>query len=247
MHWLSIVRIAFLSFASLCAIILLGLGAHALAATSNLSGLPTFAWSGLGVATAVLALCTIPAMIAIDLLRTGAFSSLIVVELSWLSFIGILFLATGGSAADRAANFWVSCNTWSPQEAQNLCSETSAAAAFGILGWLALWVYTGILLVFLIIHAHRGHYVWRSTVKEANFGASVPPANTTAPGTYGTEAKSYEAASLNPPAVSGAQPPYAYPPSPAMSPTPTGYGQPPYGQSPLGAPAPTYPSAYPQV
>lgn len=45
----------------LCAIIELGLGAHSLAAVSTLD-LPTFAWTGLGVAVAVLTLLTLPAM-----------------------------------------------------------------------------------------------------------------------------------------------------------------------------------------
>lgn len=53
----------------------------------------------------------------------------------WPGFLGVLFLATGGSAADRAANFWVTCDLWTPAEARNICAETSAAAAFGILAW----------------------------------------------------------------------------------------------------------------
>ena len=51
-------------------------------------------------------------------------------------FLGVLFLASGGAAADNAANFWVSCSDWSPAEARTVCGETSAAAAFGFLGWL---------------------------------------------------------------------------------------------------------------
>ncbi|KAI0639306.1 hypothetical protein C8Q77DRAFT_1080496 [Trametes polyzona] len=241
MYWLSIFRIATLAFAIISAIILLGVGAHALAATSTLRGLPTFAWAGLGVATAVFALLTLPAMLAIDLLRAGAFSSMIVVELAWFGFLGVLFLATGGAAAERAADFWVTCNTWTPALAQTVCSETSAAAAFGFLGWLVLWAYSVTLLILLIIHANRGHYVWKTSVKEANFSAGIPPAAPTT-NAYGTEVKPYEAASLNP-----AQMPYAYPPSTTTSPAPSGYPQPSFGQPAAPAPGQTYPSAYPQV
>ena len=47
----------------------------------------------------------------------------------------MLFLATGGAAAERAADFWVDCDAWSPASARTVCSETSAAAAFGFLAW----------------------------------------------------------------------------------------------------------------
>ncbi|KAI0361735.1 hypothetical protein OH77DRAFT_1492716 [Trametes cingulata] len=234
MYWLSIMRIAVLAWAILSSLVLLGVGAHALSVLGGVSNLPTFSWTGLSVATAVLTLVTLPAMLAIDFLRTGAFSSMIVVELAWFGFLGILFLATGGTAADSAA-FWGNCAQWSPPSVRTVCSETSAAAAFGFLAWLPLWGYTITLLVLLIMHANRGHYVWRTSVKEANFAAGVPPA-TNAPGmttAYGSEGKPYEAASLNP-----GQAPYAYPPNNATSPAPTAYGQP---------VAATQANAYPQV
>ena len=46
-------------------------------------------------------------------------------------------LATGGSAADTAANYFSSCSTWNPALARTICVETSTAAAFGFLGWLS--------------------------------------------------------------------------------------------------------------
>ncbi|KAI0724448.1 hypothetical protein C8T65DRAFT_563949 [Cerioporus squamosus] len=226
MFWLSIFRIAVLGWASLCAVILLGVGAHVLASVGDLR-LPTFAWAGLAVATAVLSMVTLPAMLVVDLLRSGAFTSMIVVELSWLGFLGILFLATGGAAAANATDFWVQCNAWFPDAAQTVCNETSAAAAFGFLGWVTVWAYTGTLLVVLIVQAQRGNYIWQQSVKGVNLqgGNSVPPvgATTTAPGLYGTEAKPHEQAALNP-----GQLPYAYPPPTGLSPQPT--GQPSYPQ-----------------
>ena len=82
---------------------------------------------------------------------------------------------------------------------------------------IVVWGYTISLLVLLILHANRGHYVWRMSVKEAGFENGIPPAN--------GEAKAHEAASLN-----AGQVPYAYPPTGA-----------PYGQ-PVAQPSP-----YPQV
>ncbi|RPD82660.1 hypothetical protein L226DRAFT_565216 [Lentinus tigrinus ALCF2SS1-7] len=219
MYWLSIFRIAALAWACFCAIVLLGLGAHVLSSVGGLR-LPTFGWAGLSVATAVLALLTMPPMLVIDFLRSGAFTSMIVVELSWIGFLGVLFLATGGAAAANASDFWVSCDTWTPALARTVCSETSAAAAFGFLGWIAVWTYTGTLLTMLIIQAQRGNYVWQQSVKEAKFqgGSAVPPVTTTAPGLYDTEAKPYgQAAAVHP-----AQVPYAYPPSTMVSPQTTG-------------------------
>lgn len=60
--------------------------------------------------------------------RNGAFLA---------GFLGVLFLATGGAAAANAADFWVQCNAWTPALARTVCNETSAAAAFGFLGWVA--------------------------------------------------------------------------------------------------------------
>lgn len=100
----------------------------------------------------------------------------------------------------------------------------------------------------LILHASRGHYVWNTSVKEANFGAGLPPKTTTAPvvNAYGAEAKPHENASLNP-----GQAPYAYPPGTAPAPTgyispqTTGYNSP--QTTGYGQPAGAHPSAYPQV
>lgn len=139
-----------------------------------------------------------------------------------------MLLATGGASAANAADFWVDCSAWSPAAARTVCSETSASAAFGFLGWLArayppsisirecveltvrccavVWAYTGTLLVMLIIQAQRGNYVWQQSVKEANFqGGNKIQAVAT------SEVKPYDTGAPG-------QVPYAYPPS---NPVPT--------------------------
>ncbi|KAI1797782.1 hypothetical protein LXA43DRAFT_1088852 [Ganoderma leucocontextum] len=212
MHWLLLFRIAALAWGTFCAIVLLGVGAHALSVFGTLR-VVSFAWAGLSVATAVLALLTLPAMLVIDFLRTGAFTSMIVVDLAWIGFLGVLYLASGGAAADNAANFWVSCSGWNPAEARTVCGETSAAAAFGFLGWLGLWAYQITLLVILIIQANRGNYIWQRSVKEAfPVTGAIPPVNPDATG----EAKPMGMAPNQ----------YGYPPTNVVTPQTTGYTQP---------------------
>ena len=210
MHWLSLFRLVTLAWAIFCALVLLGVGAHALSTVDTLR-LPSFAWAGLSVATAVLAILTLPAMLVIDLLRTGAFTSMIVVDLAWIGFLGILFLASGGAAADNAANFWVTCSAWNPAEARTVCSETSTAAAFGFLGWLGLWAYQITLLVILIIQANRGNYIWQRSVKETfPISGDIPPVTPAATGELKSMAPNQ----------------YGYPPASTMTSQTTGYGQP---------------------
>ncbi|OBZ78967.1 hypothetical protein A0H81_00689 [Grifola frondosa] len=182
MHWLQLARLVTLSWTIFCAVIILGLSADVTSVgNNNFSGY--FTYGALGIATALLALLTVPPMLVIDLLRTGAFTSMIAVELSWLGFLWIMFLATGGSAADSAANFWGSCSFWSTiglSASANACRETSGIAAFGFLAWIVLLGYFVALLTMSIIHATRGHHVWTVSLKQANFDA-FPDPPTTAP------------------------------------------------------------------
>ncbi|KAH9944471.1 uncharacterized protein BXZ73DRAFT_39366 [Epithele typhae] len=209
MSWLQLFRVAVLGWTIFCSLILLGLGAHLVSVLGGQT-VQTFAWGGLAVATAVLTIVSVPAMIVIDMLRSGAFTSMIVVEIAWLSFLGVLFLATGGSAAANATTFWGTCSLFTATF-ESLCNETSAAAAFGFLGWLPLWAYTITLLIMLIIHAQRGNHVWLKSVKEADLANTAGPTSTTGPAAPNM----------------GMHP---YPPSAAVSPQPTGYSSGSYPQ-----------------
>ena len=73
-----------------------------------------------------------------------------------------------------------------------------------------MWAYAITLLVFLIMHAQRGNYVWRRSVREAHFEAGVPAAGPTA--TLYAEGKPHEVAAL-----------HTLPPSATASPQPTGH------------------------
>ena len=86
-------------------------------------------------------------MIVVELAWLGTLHSSCYVRYWWrrlttrtsstAGFLGVLFLASGGAAADTAANYFNDCSFWSPALARTVCNETSAGAAFGFLGWLA--------------------------------------------------------------------------------------------------------------
>ncbi|KAI0742310.1 hypothetical protein C8Q80DRAFT_899615 [Daedaleopsis nitida] len=219
MYWLSILRVIVIVWASLCAVALLGVGAHGLSVVPDLNGLPVFAWECLGIVTTILALVSLPCMLIIDLLRTGAFTSMIVVELAWLGFLGVMMLATGGAAAASASNFWVQCSVWYPAAARTVCSETSAAAALGFLGFFPLCAYAFTLLVFSLVQAHRGNYIWQRSVKEMQLqGSDTVMGPISAPGAFNSS-KPHETAALN---VNAGQ--YGYPSQQGvLSPQTTGY------------------------
>ncbi|KAH9944472.1 uncharacterized protein BXZ73DRAFT_39403 [Epithele typhae] len=209
MSWLQLFRIAVMGWIIFCSLILLGLGAHLVSVLKGQT-VQNFAWGGLAVATAVLTFVSVPAMIAIDMLRSGVFTSMIVVEIAWLSFLGVLFLATGGSAAATATTFWGSCSRAAAQF-QGLCHETSATAAFGFLGWIPLWAYTITLLVMLVLPAQRSDRVWLKSVKEADLDKTAVPTSPIGP---------------NAPMM-GMQP---YPPYADVPPQPADYSQGPHPQ-----------------
>ncbi|KAI0031687.1 hypothetical protein K488DRAFT_51594, partial [Vararia minispora EC-137] len=158
-------------------LICLGLGGHLVSAANvtvatvfgAVSGNVYYPFTGLAVATSVIHLISVVPMIVLGFLRPGAFTSFIVVEISWLSFMWVLWLATGALAASTLQGCGGSADT--------LCSEGSAITAFGFLSWIILMAYSVTLLVLSIIAHTRGQTdVWTSTVTE---GFHLPPATMT--------------------------------------------------------------------
>ncbi|KAH9938492.1 uncharacterized protein B0H18DRAFT_1112645 [Fomitopsis serialis] len=101
MFWLGIFRISVLAWTALCGIIVLALGGNSISVTQQYFNSYS-SYAALGVATGVLAFVTLPIMIALDFFL-NTFTSWIVVELSWLSILWVLFLATAarGQRLDR--------------------------------------------------------------------------------------------------------------------------------------------------
>ncbi|PSR71773.1 hypothetical protein PHLCEN_2v12353, partial [Hermanssonia centrifuga] len=166
---------------SLFSLIVLALSANWISVTTTKLHL-YYNYAALGVATSVLTF-TLPVMLIIDLLRRGAFTSMILVELCWLGFLWVMWLATGALAADNLGGFVDGCsssffaNWWNTG-----CSETQAITAFSFLNWIALTGYLALLLTMSILAANRGGPVWMTSVKEANFA----PVNVNMSGAMGT-------------------------------------------------------------
>jgi len=107
----------------------------------------------MGIAVSVITIVSLIALIAVDLLRSGAFTSMVIVELVWLSVLWVLWL----SAASVIASW---CGT-------GLCSDYSRGAeALCFLIWIILLGYTVTLLTFAIIGSKQGKKAWTSSVKD---------------------------------------------------------------------------------
>jgi len=166
---LSMARIILFSLSIVFAVIELGINAYFLSLTAP----GYYIFSVLGMATSLLTILTIPIMLIVDVMRRGAFTSMIVVELVWLFILWVLWVATGGEAA-YTFNFYfpdgcIYANIYPTINAY--CNEVQAVEAFAFLNFLIFLIYTVLLLVFSIIASSRGQNVWMSSVKESTFFA----------------------------------------------------------------------------
>ncbi|KAG1793865.1 uncharacterized protein HD556DRAFT_1308338 [Suillus plorans] len=166
--WFSVARITLFSTAIAFSLIALGLNAYFISLT-----VPDdfyFTFSALGLATAMLTLFTIPVMLIVDFIRRGAFTSMVVFELSWLFLLAILWVATAGEAVSTF-NFYYpqGCIYTDGSDAETYCLELQAVEAFAFLNFFIFLGYTGVLLAFSIIGSTRGNGVWTYSVKEATF------------------------------------------------------------------------------
>jgi len=150
-------------------VIVLGLSSH-LTHLTNLYLDGYFVFAALAIATAVMSVISLLTMMVVDYMRKGAVTSMIAVELSWLGFLWILWLATGASAADTPFAS-TGCDYFGSRysELTTACHEYSAIQAFAFLNWIILMGYTTALLVLSIMAAQKGHSVWVSSVRETNF------------------------------------------------------------------------------
>ncbi|KIM83956.1 hypothetical protein PILCRDRAFT_818986 [Piloderma croceum F 1598] len=160
---LYIVRVAVFVLSIVFSVIVLGLAAY-LQSLTNVE----LNFVDLAIATAVLTIVTLPVLLIVDLIRDGAFTSMVVVELSWLFVLWVLWLATGADAAQVSSNFFSSCDFVFSLSNQ-ICHEVQAIVGFSFLIWLLLMVYSIVILVMAIIASTRGNSPWTSTVKRGNF------------------------------------------------------------------------------
>ncbi|KAJ7477134.1 hypothetical protein B0H11DRAFT_2029855 [Mycena galericulata] len=198
MALIPLIRIVALSVVLGFSVVVLGLAA-ALTSTTEKYLAGYFEFAALAIATASLTIITLPIMIVLERTRPGTvFTSMIVVELSWLSILWILWLATAADGAQAGQDTFISGCGYVDTIIDGACRETAAIQAFSFLNWLILMVYTILILVLAIIASTRKHTgVWKSSVAEAPFftpGAApaIPPVTSqpaSAPaGSYGSPA-----------------------------------------------------------
>ncbi|KAG6380821.1 hypothetical protein JVT61DRAFT_5206 [Boletus reticuloceps] len=171
----SLVRIAVLGVTTLFSIIVLAISAHLISQTQQYFGV-TVTFSSLAVAVAVISLLTLPVMLVVDFIRSGAFTSMIVVELAWLYTLCILWVATAGQTV-TGFGFDVSssCDFLNPI-LNGACQSAQAIEAFSFLNFIILFLYASVLSVMAVVAATRGQSVWLSSVKES-FGSLAVPAH----------------------------------------------------------------------
>ncbi|KAI9570204.1 hypothetical protein HD554DRAFT_2170379 [Boletus coccyginus] len=134
----------------------------------------TATFTALGIAVGVISVLTLPVMLIVDIIRRGAFTSMIVVELGWLGVLWILWVATAGeSISEFNYVFPLGC-IYNDSTVNGMCQEVQAITAFSFLNFIILLLYTGVLSVMAVVAAARGQGVWLSSVKES-FGASAGP------------------------------------------------------------------------
>ncbi|EIW56535.1 uncharacterized protein TRAVEDRAFT_49360 [Trametes versicolor FP-101664 SS1] len=228
MTWLQIFRLVALGFSVFSGILVLSLGADLTALSEKyFQGFDNF--EVFGIAVGVLNVVTVTVMLVVDYLRTGAFTSMVLVELIWISILWVLWLAEGALTANDTSAVFQTCDFVSTLLNQ-ACNETRAIEAFAFITWLVLLAYTITLLTVALINASRGAPMWTSSVKQH---PSVVPSSNPAP------ALPLVAPQPHQPQLQPQMQMYGAPsPSPAPAPPPSVQGYP----APHGSPAVTYAS-----
>ncbi|KIJ51159.1 hypothetical protein M422DRAFT_244351 [Sphaerobolus stellatus SS14] len=168
---ISIIRLAALGTALFFSLICLGISAHLL---SFFHGLPAPDYLGLGVAVSVMTLVTAGVSVVVDLLRKGAFTSMVVVELVWTFIMMVLWIAEAGLSTNsfsfgcdfvRTTGFFETADP-------GLCSEQQALIAFSWLTWFIFLGWNVFLWTATIIAHTRGNPgVWTQSIAETDFFA----------------------------------------------------------------------------
>ncbi|KAH0837969.1 hypothetical protein J3R83DRAFT_6206 [Lanmaoa asiatica] len=184
---ITFIRQGVLGVTTLFSLIVLAISANLISQTQQYFSI-TATFCALGIAVAVISLVTLPVMLVVDIIRRGAFTSMVVVELAWLSTLWILWVATAGeTVSGNNLSFPFGCDYVNTLY-NGMCQQTQAIEAFSFLNFIILLFYTGFLSVLAVIAASRGQSVWLSSVRESfdspagpvqhpmtQYDASVPP------------------------------------------------------------------------
>ncbi|KAI0369275.1 hypothetical protein BV20DRAFT_968135 [Pilatotrama ljubarskyi] len=172
--WLQIFRLAALGFTAFCGILVLSLGSHLTSLSIKYFDV-YYNFAVLSIAVGAISMLSVPVMLVIDFLRTGAFTSMVLVELVWLSILWVLWIATAALTADQTGTAFATCDFVYPILNQ-VCNETRAIEAFAFLAWIVLLAYTITLLVIALINANRGAPMWKSSIKQQHPSVLPPSA-----------------------------------------------------------------------
>jgi len=191
-NMVKLVRMGVFATTSVFALLVVILSGLVINYTSSLFGV-FFSYAALGIATGLLTLLTLPAMLAFSIYRKGAFTSMIAVEVGWIWFLWILWIAVGGNSATGFILFG-SCSSFDvnfvPPGFGAACSESQAITAFGFLSWILLLFYNAVLFTLAIRQHLRGNTgIWTKDVTDTDFTA--PPVNYNTPIVFENKAPVY--------------------------------------------------------
>lgn len=163
-------RLVVFGVASLFAFLVLALGASITNFTTSRTHGGYFSFAALGIADGILTIFTLPAMIWVSIHRKTAITSMVAVEVAWIWFLWIMWLALAGQSASTG---WLGdCSWFGDSQFETMCRQTQALTAFAFLTWLILLAY-GAGLIFLVVRQHtRGNAtVWNGFILETDFAA----------------------------------------------------------------------------
>jgi hypothetical protein len=172
---LHLVRMGVFATTSLFALIVIILGALVTNFSDKfLDGF--FNYAALGIAAGLLTLFSLPVMLALSIVRKGAFTSMVAFEIGWIWFLWILWVSVGGNSASSLA-FVGGCSIYSPfgTGVVAACNESTAITAFGFLNWVMLLFYNSFLATLTFRQHLRGNTgIWTKDVTDTDFMAVGP-------------------------------------------------------------------------
>jgi len=177
MSFVSILRIAVLSIALVLSIVLLGLGATLYNKIFDIAT-DVFVYRPLYIiASSAGTILVIPTLLIVDLLRSGAFTSMIVVELSVLLVLWVLWFVIAGIAKSTFdALYDGSCTLieyYFSRHSATTCQTISAISPLAFSIAVLLLAYSVFLLICSIIASSRGQKVWLNSVQHTVFFGSA--------------------------------------------------------------------------
>jgi len=132
-------------------------------------------FSAFDLAVAVLTFIFLKPMLIIDFFRRGAFTSLIVTELVVFGFFSIFWLTAAAWTSSVYPPVGDLCSA-NPDVSVLVagCTDIQVEMAFGWLAWILALTYFVLLLTMSIIASNKGKPVWKSTIRETDFGYGGP-------------------------------------------------------------------------